>query len=238
MERAKMLSRFPSPILALASIASAQDPPPPPTGPPVPSSQTPPVQDPLKQKPTLEPTGHPGLPEKDSRLPSAQEGVPQEIRIISSEQFINDGTILKIRGAVHVQYRGYDIYAREVDLDRTTNVMILRGGAQLIGKDAVVLGETITVDFNAETFRVLQTAAEIRPGLLEGRTLENVYLIGGDVYGSEREVIGHNCGLTTCVYDKPHYLLDSREIVLRPRKRVILRDVRLEILGHTVLKIP
>ena len=202
-----------------------------------------PLDEPLRvslsnQKPALEPTGHPGLPEKDPRLPPPQEGVPQEIRIISSEQFFVEGNVLKVRGAAHVQYRGYDIYAREVDHDRSTNVMVLRGGAQLIGKDSIILGETITVDFNAETFRAQKTAAEVRPGLLQGRTLDNVYLIGGEVWGSEREIFGHNCGLTTCVYEKPHYLLDARDLNLRPRKRIILRDVRVEILGHTVLKIP
>lgn len=220
-------------LSALAAAALKQSQEPPPTQPPVVSTQ----QAALR-KPTLEPQGFPGLPEKDERLPEPQGESPRTVRILSGEQISREGDILKIRGNVHIQYRGYDIFGREVDGDFTTNIFTVRGGAQLIGKDAVVLAETITVDYDKRTYRALKSSSEVRPGFLQGRTLDNVYLYGEESWGSERELFAHDCGLTTCVYDKPHYLLDASKITLRPNKRIILRNVHFELLGKRLLTIP
>jgi hypothetical protein len=217
-----------------APLAEAQDPPPPPITPQggTPAGQTP------TTRPAIEPTGFPGLPGRDPRLPPPQDDQPQTVRVIAAERLTREGSLMKLRGQVHVQYKGYDIFAREVDGDLTTDIFTLRGGAQLIGKDAVVLGETVTVDFRAETFRAQETVAEIRPGFLEGRTLDSVYLRGGEVWGSEREIFGHDCGFTTCTYDEPHYELESARANLRPQRRIILRKVRFELLGRRLFEIP
>jgi LPS-assembly protein len=244
--------RFVRPLATLAFAALAavsladeelQEPPPqtPPQTPPTATPpQTPPAapqQPPLTEKPTLQPSGFPGLPERDGRLPEGQEGVSQEIRILKGN-VSRQGNLLKARDGVHIQYRGYDIFAREVDGDLDTDIFTLRGDGQLIGKDAVVRGETVEVNFRTDTFRAFKTAAEVRPEFLQGRTLDNVYLTGEEAWGSEREIFAHDCGLTTCNYDKPHYLLDSRFVNLRPNKRIILRNTRIEILGKTILTIP
>lgn len=222
-------------FVATAPGLEAQDPPSP-QNPPPPATGLPPAIP--SQRNPLEPTGFPGLPPKDERLPPGQEGGPQVMRVIEAERVTRDGVITKARGKVHIQYRGYDIYAREVDFHHDTNQAELRGGGQLIGKDAVVLGETIAVDFDRRTFRALQTATEVRPSYFEGRLLDNLYLNGAESWGSEREMFAHDCGLTTCTYDRPHYQLDARDIDLRPGKRIILRHVNFDLLGHRILTIP
>jgi len=151
---------------------------------------------------------------------------------------MKEGDVLKLRGNIHVQYRGYDLYGDELEANVVTNVFILRRRAQVIGRDAVVLGETIIVDFNAESFRAIDSAAEVRPAYFQGMTLDNLYLRGKEIWGTEREIFGHDCDLTTCTYDRPHYFLDSRDINLRVGKRVILRHVKLNILGKVVLHLP
>jgi len=220
---------------ASASNSPAQQSPPPAQNPP---PANPPAPNPLTQTRANEPSGFPGPDPKDGRLPEPQEGGPNKLRIIEAERTFREGQVTKARGRVHLQYRGYDIFAREVDFHHDTNRAELRGGAQLIGKDAVVLGETIAVDFDQKTFHAYQAAGEMRPSFLQGRTLDNVYFRGAESWGSEREIFTHNCGLTTCTYDKPHYELDSRDSDYRPGKRIILRHVKLHVLGRTVLNIP
>src|SRR6202008_4368798 len=117
-----------------ATLAFGQEPPP--TPPQNPPSNPPGAGQgavPIPQKPTLEPTGFPGLPEKKPRLPPPDEATSQEFRIISSEQITREGSIVKLRGKAHFQFKGYDVFAREGDGDLTTNVFTLRGGVEVIG---------------------------------------------------------------------------------------------------------
>ncbi|HRK22690.1 MAG TPA: hypothetical protein PLX06_12815, partial [Fimbriimonadaceae bacterium] len=199
---------------------------------------TPPAQNPAQTPRPTEPAGFPGPAPRDGRLPAPQSDKPQEIRLIRAERIMKEGDVLKLRGNIHVQYRGYDLYGDELEANVVTNVFILRRRAQVIGRDAVVLGETIIVDFNAESFRAIDSAAEVRPAYFQGMTLDNLYLRGKEIWGTEREIFGHDCDLTTCTYDRPHYFLDSRDINLRVGKRVILRHVKLNILGKVVLHLP
>lgn len=204
---------------------------------PLPAGQTPPPNQ-IPPPRTGEPTGFGPPAARDGRLPEAQPGLPRALRVLKSERMWREGDVLKVRGIVHAQFRGYDIFANEIDGNVVTNVFILRGNVQLIGRDAAVVGETVEVDFEAETFRAIDAVTEVRPEYFQGMTLSNLYLRGGEVWGSEREVFGHDCDLTTCTYDKPHYELSSRDLNLRTGKRLILRNVKLNVLGRTLFNIP
>ena len=190
----------------------------------------------------LEPQGHPQLPAKDPRLPPPlPEGeASRRLRILrGGDNFTQVGSrVLATGGGLHIQYRGYDIYADEVEGNTATNVFTLTGNVQLIGEEAIVKGQRVIVDFENETFRAEDSEAQLRPSFLQGRVLDDVYLQGATAFGTEREVFAEHGYLTTCNLDHPHFHIHADHSTVRPGRRAILRRVRLSVLNRTILTIP
>ncbi len=161
-----------------------------------------------------------------------------QIRILRADSVTRTGTRIKLSGSVQAQYKGYDLFATEIEGDTESNLFVLKGGARLIGPDAALEGETIEINFDTESFRVTQGSAELRPKLLGGRTQDDIYLRGSQAYGTEREVFTVDGDFTTCDRKDPHFHVLGSSIVVRPEKRVILRGVELTVLNHRILKLP
>jgi LPS-assembly protein len=186
--------------------------------------------DPKSSEPTLQ-TG-------DIPNPNPIDPQAPEIRIIKAPHMSRTGDTVRFWGGVQIQYKGYDLFCEEVIGDLATQVFTMKGGAQLIGADAIIDGETITVDFKNRTFLAQKHRGEIKPSLLQGQSLSSLYTKGDEASGSEREITLKGGGATTCDLEKRHYELDARYTTIRPGKRIIMRDVKLRILGRTVLNIP
>jgi hypothetical protein len=186
----------------------------------------------------LEPQGHPGLTSKDQRLPPPAH-TTQRLEVVEhggvARRF---GDRFILTGGVQIRYRGYDMWAEEIQGSTKTNIFTATGNVRVIGLDAVVTGERITVNFDENTFRAENGDAQIRASFLQGRVLDDIYLRGGVAYGSEREIWGEDTHLTTCNLDHPHYELKAARSNLRPGRRLILRKVDINILGHKVLSVP
>lgn len=186
----------------------------------------------------LQPARPPILSEQDQRLPAQNPDASQILRVIEGGDFVRQGDIVQAFGKIHMQYKGYDLYAQRIDGNLRTNIFVLTGGAQVVGLDAIFKGERIEIDFDRESFVAQNIWAEIRPGLLKGRTKEDVYLWGKEFDGTRAEIHTHDGGLTTCNLEHPHFRLNSRSITIRPNKRVILRNTGVEVLGRTIFRVP
>ncbi len=184
-----------------------------------------------------EPQGFPSPPPKDSTLPPPQ-GEDRELRVLQAGRMTRTGQTLVVEGPAHVQFRGYDIFADRVEGDLDTEVFQLEGKVRLIGADAVVTGQTVQVRFKERTFRATDGEAELRPSFTKGRMLDDLYLGGKLTYGSEHEAFASDSYFTTCNLEHPHYAFDAARSVIRPGKRAILRDVRIEVLGRTIIRLP
>ena len=145
---------------------------------------------------------------------------------------------MRATGGVHAQYQGYDLFADEVSGNLDTNQFELIGNVKLVGQDEVVQGERVFVDFRQRTFRATHSDVQLSPGFTQGRTVDEVYIRGENTYGSRRELFGDHSATTTCNLDHPHYELLSDSTVVRPGRRAILRDVRVQLFGRTVLGLP
>lgn len=172
-------------------------------------------------------------------LPPPVPGREAELlRVIRAGSILRAGDTLVLSGGAHVFYRGYDLFAEEIEGNLATNVFTLKGNAKIIGADAVVEGGRITVNTEARTFTSEGASAVLRPSLFEGRVLSDVFVRGGETFGSDRIVFSRDSFFTTCDLDRPHYHIDSRKTEFRLNRRVILRDVRIHVLDRTLLRLP
>ncbi len=187
----------------------------------------------------LEPSGFPTLPPKDGTLPPPRPYGEEEKQLrIESGKWSNKGTRIKATGGVHAVYKGYDLFGSELDGDTKENIFTLRGDVKVIGRDAVIKGQTVTINFNDDSFRAIDGDAQLRPSFLGGKVLDDVYVRGGVSYGTRREVWGEFCDITTCNLDRPHFHIESKSTDIRPGKRMIMRDVRIIILDREILRLP
>lgn len=196
-------------------------------------------QDP--NKPPTQPTGFPAAADADNRLPTPVETQDQDrlLRVLSPGSNVHRaGDIVTITNKVHIYYRGYDIYADEVIGNLRTSVFQAKGNVSLVGKDAVIKGDRLEIDFDTKKFRTLKVDAELRPDMLDGQTLSSVYVRGSEGSGSDREFMAFDSTVTTCEKDIPHYHIDAKSMNVRPGKRVILRKASFEVLGHRIFTIP
>jgi hypothetical protein len=187
----------------------------------------------------MEPRANPGLPPREGALPPPQGDNQRRIELIySGGPWRNVGDKFEATGGIHIRYRGYDILADQVVGSTLTNIFTASGNVKVIGQDAVVTGETVTVNFDERSFRSQDADAQLRPSFLQGRVLDDVYLRGAVTYGTEREVWGEHSAFTTCNLDHPHYELLADRSDIRPGRRAILRKVTLEVLNKKILTVP
>lgn len=192
-----------------------------------------------KQNP-LQPSGFPGLPARDGSLPPALPGQEEDrqLRILAAPISRFEGKKLHAEGGVHVQYRGYDIFCDVLEANTETEVFSAKGNVKLIGADAVIAGGQVEIDFQKKSFVAKESAAELRPTLLQKRVLDDVYTTGATISGTERRIFCEHGSFTTCNKEHPHYNFEADNVDLRPGKRIVLRDVRFRLFDRTVLALP
>lgn len=188
----------------------------------------------------MEPTGFNSPPPRSGELPPARPFGEDErqIKIIQSGKYTAKDQRVKITGGFHVQYKGYDLFGRELDADTAEEVFTLTGDVKVIGETAVVTGSRVTIYMKERRFRAEDSISELRPEFLKGRVRDQIYTRGGTAYGSENNVRCEDCGLTSCNLDHPHFEILSKSSEVRPGKRLILRHVTLKILDKDILRLP
>jgi hypothetical protein len=187
---------------------------------------------PNPMEPGQRPTDEAPEPEQDQRPPQ------NSIRFINADRKSGKGDEVVLEGNVHIQYRGYDLYANRIEGNTRTRVFTLVGGGRLEGNDMLLRGERITVDFRTDTFTADDHSGILLPALLQGNTEGPLYIRGKYADGTPDEIHLKVSKVTTCEYDHPHYELDGENTTIRPEKRVILRNARFRLFGKTLLRIP
>ena len=187
----------------------------------------------------LEPKGFPGLPPREGDLPPPRPfgEEERELRLLQGK-WSGKNSRIKATNGVHAVYKGYDLFASEMDGDTQEEIFTLRGDVRVIGADAVVKGQTVVVNFKERSFKAIDGDVQMRPSFLQGKTLDDVYLRGGTAHGTQREIWAYNSELTSCNLDEPHFCLLSDSANIRTGKRMILRKVTIRILDNDILKLP
>lgn len=177
------------------------------------------------------------LPARDQRLPPPSDQKSQTLKIISFEEYRLEKNKLHATNA-HFEYRGYEVRAKVVEGDLETNIFELKGSVDVVGQSEIVRAEYVRIDFRERTYRLEDGTADIRPERLEGLVTTNVYVSAKQAFGSEEKLEAKIAAATTCNLDRPHYICESRELIVIPGERLTFKDVRLRVLGRTIFGLP
>ncbi|MGV3615878.1 MAG: hypothetical protein ACO1SV_11135 [Fimbriimonas sp.] len=195
-------------------------------------SQRRPTQNPL------DPPGNPGLPPKEATLPAPGEP-DRTFKIIKSGDTHYAADEVHITGGGEVLIRGYRVFADSARGVRSTEIWELNGNVKVIGKDSVVTGERVIVDFKNETYRSFESESQVDPQFLGTRRVrDKLYIDGRESYGTQRLIRSVDGSVTSCNYDHPHYELVGADTEVRPGKRAILRRVRVRLFNRTLFTLP
>jgi LPS-assembly protein len=186
---------------------------------------------------TERPTG-PTLPTPDTDtlgdLPPPRADFSQEIRILKMPIVESTGDIISGSGGVHIQYRGYDITAERVTLNRLEDTLSASGEVVLTAADRNVEAQEISVDFVDETLTFFNGNVVLTPEAIDGNLQGNLYITAGQGFGREGYYEVEEAVITTCLGEPPQYSLEAESAKVFPGREAQLRDVRIKILGRTV----
>jgi hypothetical protein len=111
-------------------------------------------------------------------------------------------------------------------------------GVRLSSERLQAQGAELLLNTRTRRWTLLNGRAELTPAFTENRLLESLHLQGARIDGDETRVHAEACTATTCGLEHPHFHWSARTIDATPGERAVLRDVRLTILGRTVLRLP
>ncbi len=111
-------------------------------------------------------------------------------------------------------------------------------GVRLSSENLLARGEELTLFARERRWTLLRGRAELKPAFTENRLLDSLFLQGERLEGNETEVHGEDCTATTCNLEHPHFHWSAETVQATAGERAVLRNVRLRILGRTVLSVP
>ena len=170
--------------------------------------------------------------------PDPQKRTPVTLIHADNIHTPNPDEFLSVSGNVHIQYKGYDIYADRVESIRKTDVFRLEGNGRLVGENSEIFGEVVVVDFRNDTFTFEDGRARLSPEILEGQAKEDVFVSGASGTGTQGAFTIKKGVFTTCDKPVPHSKFVIESSLIKPGKYAALKNARLEVLGHTIFGIP
>ncbi len=148
------------------------------------------------------------------------------------------GPLIVVTNGAEIAYRGYEIFGDRIEGNSKTQIFKAIGHVMVLGLDAFVKGDEVTVNLRNGTFLAKDSFVEARPSLLGGNIQRNLYVRGGQTYGTRNEIFGEACDVTSCDLEHPHYHLQAAKATIRPGRRAIFRKVSVVVLNKTIFKLP
>jgi hypothetical protein len=111
-------------------------------------------------------------------------------------------------------------------------------GVRLSSERLQAQGAELLLNTRERRWTLLNGRAELTPAFTENRLLESLHLQGARIEGNETRVYAEACTATTCGLEHPHFHWSAQTVEATPGERAVLRDVRLTVLGRTVLRLP
>ncbi|MFN3690275.1 MAG: hypothetical protein ACK4UU_05040, partial [Fimbriimonadales bacterium] len=152
------------------------------------------------------------------RYDSASDTVQGEATVARWREYFLEGT----------RFIGYPRQAEYRFLD----------GVRLRSENLLAQGAELLLNTRERRWTLLTGRAELKPAFTENRLLESLYLQGARLEGVENRIHAEQCLATTCNHEHPHFHWSAETLDATEGDRAILRNVRLRILGRTVLTLP
>lgn len=161
----------------------------------------------------------------------------EEIHIDKVSHLSGEGDIVQAE-QITARWRAYRIDAERLEGNTRTGIYRLFESIRLQGSDLYAGGQELTLDLHTNRWTLLGGRATLQPAFTNNRLLEPLYVQGETLTGQERLVEGNHLQATTCDLDHPHFHWDARTLSAVEGERAVLRDVRLRVLGRTILRVP
>ncbi|MCS7223753.1 MAG: hypothetical protein NZ959_04210 [Armatimonadetes bacterium] len=167
----------------------------------------------------------------------AQEG-PQEIGLeseLSIKYFPQERQwrTLDGEGTAKVTYQGLTLFARRVRYSETEKVLEAEEGLRgIFDRGAEFQGGRLLYFVDKRLWTLNSAQLTVEPGYFEEGVAEPIYFRLAAAEGRENRMTGQRGSVSSCDRPHPHYSLQSREMIMIPDDRLILRGVGLFI-GRT-----
>ncbi len=112
------------------------------------------------------------------------------------------------------------------------------GGVRLQGEGVLATGDELLLFPRERRWLLRNGTSTLEPSFIGNRLLQSLHLTGALLEGVQNRVHAERCTATTCDLDHPHFHWSAATLDATAGDRAILRDVRLQILGRTVLRLP
>ena len=182
-------------------------------------------------------SGEKQQPIKSSRLP-VQPDDDHQLEILHAGTAKSLGRDVELSDGVEITIHGFRCLADTIKGNKDTEIFTCSGDVRIIGEDETIVGESVTINFRNKTFFATYGKAQIRPNLLKNQVRGDVFLSAKEAYGNSRKIFATNSVFTTCDLTKPHFHFDAESSTIEPEKEVLLKKVKIVILGKTVLTLP
>jgi hypothetical protein len=150
----------------------------------------------------------------------------------------SEGSRVLASEGCEVRYKGYLCLADSCEGDRESEIFTFSGNVRVIGQDSTIVGESVTVNFKAKTFNANYGVAQIKPTLLNNKVNGDIFMKGQQAFGNRDSIETRDCEVTTCDRADVHFHFDAERGTIEPKKQITLRDVKINILGKTVIRLP
>ena len=140
-------------------------------------------------------------------------------------------------GGVQAKYRDLTVECEEAQADLQTNIAVFRGNVRFSTADYSAIGELLTLNMKTREWVVEKASSVLQPGSLQGRLLTDAFLQSASLSGSDEYVKVTNGTFTTCGLEKPHYLLEARQLDIYPDSKIVARRVSFVGLGNRLFTV-
>lgn len=172
--------------------------------------------------------------------PSPKAATPdpeKRFRLISAQDFERTGQQFVAKGAVHFQYKDFDVRAESAEGDLELEVFRLKGNISVVSKDLNLTGDEGILYAKDKRFSFQRARGSVTSQKLGPPARGDLYFRGsGD--GTEQKFSLTDSGASTCDLHDPHWELKARSIDIRPGDVVVMRNASLSILGLKLFTIP
>lgn len=151
---------------------------------------------------------------------------------------LNSDQTMRAEGGIRLQWRHYLLSAEQVEGSLKEGQFLFSRGANLEGEDLQARGERLWLDTRRKRWWLEGGSATLRPPFVKGYLLEDLFLQGQRVEGEPQQIGIETGKATTCDLEAPHYELSSETVQVIPDERMVLRGIRLQVLGHTWFRLP
>ncbi|MBN2483571.1 MAG: LPS-assembly protein LptD [Candidatus Omnitrophica bacterium] len=144
-----------------------------------------------------------------------EKGIPV---IVDGDQvrYLHDEGKVVAQGNVRMKYEDVTIYCDEAVYNTETHNAFIHGEVKVVSPKGVIYGKDAVYDFYRKQTKIDDIRMESPP----------TYGEAPEAFGeSEDKYVIQSGYVTTCDYDRPHYRLRTKRIILYPKEKIVAKNV-------------